>query len=152
MPVEKLKNYLNDKQIKYAVIAHSPAFTAQEVAQSAHISGNQVAKTVVLKVNGKLCMLVLPASDYVDLQSLKKLVGNDDIELATESDFKDKFPGCEVGAIPPFGNLYDMDVYMSDSLSKHNQLAFSAGNYSELIQLDSKDYQSLVNPQVLSLG
>ncbi len=152
MPAEKLKNLLDSNAIKYALITHSPAYTAQEVAESAHISGNKMAKTVILKVDGEFKMLVLPASHLVNVQQLQELMGAKNVELAVESEFKRCFPECEKGAIPPFGNLYDMDVYISDCLSTEKKMAFCAGNYSELIRLNYKDYQNLVHPKELHLS
>lgn len=151
MPVEKLKNFLDSNSIKYALITHSPAYTAQEVAESAHISGNKMAKTVILKVGDKFTMIVLPASHHVDLQQLKELMNAENVEFAIESEFKDHFPECDKGAIPPFGNLFNMDVYISDCLSHEKKMTFSAGNYSELICLNYKDYCDLVQPKALHL-
>lgn len=149
MPVNKLKEFLNSHKIKYVVISHSPAFTAQQVAESAHISGKEMAKTVMVKLDGKLAMVVVPSNVKLDLNDIQTRAGSPKAELANEHEFADKFPGCELGAMPPFGNLYEMDVYLDKALSKGKQLAFNAGSHSELIQLACEDYLRLVNPKLL---
>ncbi|MBN2216316.1 MAG: YbaK/EbsC family protein [Pirellulales bacterium] len=152
MPAKKLKEYLDDHQIKYTTIRHSQAFTAQEIAHSVHISGKDVAKTVIVKVNGKLSMVVLPASEQVVFSFLKEVTGADDVELATEQEFRDRFPGCDVGAMPPFGNLFGMDVYASESLGEHEDIAFNAGSHTELVRMRYEDYERLVQPKVVRLS
>ena len=106
MPIEKLKEFLDGNKVKYVTIRHSTAYTAQETAASAHIPGKELAKTVVLRIDGKMTMAVLPASHKLDIPLLKKAVGARDVEIAHEPDFRDMFPGCDTGAMPPFGNLY----------------------------------------------
>src|SRR5436190_21761223 len=106
MPVKKLKEFLDSHHVKYLSMTHSPAFTSQEIAAAAHVSGKELAKTVIVKNNGSLAMVVVPANDQVNFAKLREAMGQ--VDLASESEFKDKFPGCEVGAMPPFGNLYDM--------------------------------------------
>ena len=118
MPVKKLKDFLDGRNIKYVVIRHSPEFTAQEIAASAHVPGKELAKTVMVKIDGQMAMAVLPASCKVDLQHLRVTAGADNVKLATEGEFQDRFPDCEVGAMPPFGNLYDMAVYVADTLAE----------------------------------
>jgi Ala-tRNA(Pro) deacylase len=150
MPVRKLKEFLDRNQVKYVAIVHSPAYTAQEVAASAHISGKEVAKTVIVKLNGKPAMAVLPANQKIILQDLRELTGSDEVKFATEEEFKKLFPDCETGAMPPFGNLYDMDVYVAESLAQDEEIAFNAGTHTELIKLSYKDFERLVQPKVLS--
>jgi Ala-tRNA(Pro) deacylase len=101
---------LDSHQVKYVTIRHSPTFTAQEIAASAHIPGKQLAKAVIVNLDGKLAMAVLPASDTVDFERLKAAAGARTVALAHEQDFQDRFPECEVGAMPPFGHLYGLDV------------------------------------------
>ena len=108
MPVRRLKNLLNTQNVKYVTISHSPAFTAQKTAASAHIPGKELAKTVMVKIDGKMAMAVLPASSRLDFGLLKAAAGAHEVGLATEEEFKDTFPECDVGAMPPFGNLYGM--------------------------------------------
>ena len=149
MPVEKLKNFLDENNIRYVSIKHSEAFTAQEIAASAHVPGKELAKTVILDIDGKLAMAVVPASYHVDFRLLEKEAGATRISLATEESFKEKFPDCELGAMPPFGNLYDMDVYVSKSLAEDEEIFFNAGNHTELIRLNYKDFDKLVQPKVM---
>lgn len=149
MPSKKLKEFLDQNKIKYVTIKHSVAFTSQEIAASAHIKGRELAKTVLIKINGKMAMCVLPASYKVDFDLLKKAVDNDNIRLANEMEFKDKFPECDVGAMPPFGNLYNMEVYVAQSLLDDDEIAFNAGTHTELIQMSLKDFLDLVKPKVI---
>ncbi len=148
MPLRKLKDLLDDEGIKYLTIIHSPAYTAMEVAASAHIPGKEVAKTVIIKLDGKMAMMVLPASKMVDLDLIVALTGATSVALATEGEFKDVFPGCEVGAMPPFGNLYGLDVYVTESLGEDEMIAFNAGSHTELIQLAYEDFERVVKPKV----
>ncbi len=152
MPVKKLKDFLDSQGVKYVVIMHSPAYTAQEVAASAHVDGKDLAKTVMVKVNGKLAMVVVPASQKVSLDRLCSLVGTNEVNLASEQEFKDKFPDCEIGAMPPFGNLYEMDVYASETLSQDEEIAFNAGSHTELVQLPYKDFERLVHPKLAKIS
>lgn len=152
MPVQKLKDFLDSQKVKYVVISHSTAYTAQEIAASAHIPGQQLAKTVVVRLDGQLAMSVLPASYKVDLAALKEATGAQQVELAGEPEFRSQFPECELGAMPPFGNLYDMPVYVDESLTRDEMIAFSAGSHTELIKLSYKDFEALVKPKVLKFA
>ncbi|MBI5415412.1 MAG: YbaK/EbsC family protein [Candidatus Omnitrophica bacterium] len=154
MPIAKLKRYLEDNKIKYEVIGHTTAYTAQGVAQSAHIPGKEIAKTVIVKVDGedgRMAMVVLPASYKVDLVHLKELIGVESVELATEDEFGDMFPDCEIGAMPPFGGLYHLPVYVARKLSADEEIAFNAGNHRELIRMKYRDFERLVKPKVFDL-
>ena len=152
MPVSKLKNFLDDNNIKYVSIIHSQAFTAQETAESAHIPGDEMAKTVIVKIDEKPAMIVLPASEKIDLELVKSAVNADKVELATEQEFGDMFPSCEIGAMPPFGNLYDMPVYVEESLTNDENIAFNAGSHIELIKLSFKDFSRLVQPEIVRVS
>lgn len=149
MTVQKLKKFLDENNIKYVSVRHSNAFTAQEVAASAHVSGKEFAKTVIINREGTQIMCVLPASYKVNFEQLKENLGSDDITLANEAEFKYLFPDCEVGAMPPFGNLYNMDVYVAEILSQNDEIAFNAGSHTEIIKMSYTDFKRLVNPQVL---
>ena len=148
MPVQKLKEFLDSHSIKYVTISHSRAFTAQETATSAHIPGKELAKTVMIKMNGKMAMAVLPASSKVDFDLLKKATRVATIEIANEKEFKDLFPDCEIGAMPPFGNLYGMDVFVAESLTEDKEIAFNAGSHRELVKMLYKDFEKLVRPKI----
>ncbi len=152
MPVKKLKKFLDDHQVKYIVISHSKAYTAQQIAASAHISGKELAKTVMVKINDDMAMTVLPASYKVDFNLLREVTGAGKVGLATEEEFRYMFPECEVGAMPPFGNLYNMNVFVAESLAEDEEIAFSAGSHTELIRLAYKDFERLVNPIVLKFS
>ncbi len=149
MPLQELKELLDSHNVKYVIIQHSPAFTAQEIASSAHISGKELAKTVMVRVGAKMAMAVLPASDRVDLDLLKEATGAARVELASEQEFEDMFPGCELGAMPPFGNLYGMEVYVAEPLAEDEEIAFNAGSHTELIRISYKDFSDLVEPTIL---
>jgi len=148
MPVKKLKDFLDRENTKYVSIYHSIPYTAQEIAASVHVKGKEMAKTVIIKLDGKLAMAVLPASHQVDFNHLKRASGAQDAVLATEKEFKNLFPGCDIGAMPPFGNLYGMDVFVSRALTQGKEIAFNAGSHYELIRLSYKDFERLVNPKI----
>jgi len=150
MPGSRLKEFLDRENIKYVSIAHSPAFTAQEIAATTHIPGKEIAKTVVVKIDGKMSMVVTPASEQVKLNKLKEALGAAKVELASENDFKNSFPDCETGAMPPFGNLYDMKVFVSQALREDEQIAFNAGSHSELVRLPYTEFERLVGPTPLA--
>ncbi len=152
MPVRKLKEFLDGHRVKYVTFSHSPAFTAQEVAASAHISGRDLAKTVIIKIDGTMAMAVLPATEKLFCHFLQDATGATRVELATEREFQDRYPECELGAMPPFGNLYGMDVYVSDRLADHEEISFNAGTHTELMKLPYDDFERLVNPHVLALA
>ncbi len=126
------------------------AFTAQEIAASVHISGHELAKTVMIKVNNKLAMAVLPASYNVSFKNLARVVGTQDLALAQEQEFQLRFPDCEVGAMPPFGNLWNMKVYVAEKLAANEDIVFNAGSHTELIKMAYADYERLVKPKVVS--
>ena len=152
MPVKKLKEFLDKEKIKYVSIVHSPAYTAQEVAASAHITGRELAKTVIVQLDGEMAMAVLPANRKIVLQDLREVTGSDQVKFVAEEDFKKKFPDCETGAMPPFGNLYGMDVVVTDSLRENPEIAFNGGSHSELIRMLYKDFERLANPRVVKLA
>ncbi len=152
MPSQRLKDFLDQNNIKYVTIRHSLAYTSQEIAASAHIKGKNLAKTVLIKINGKMVMAVLPATHKVDFDLLKKAFGHENIRLANEHEFLDKFPECEVGAMPPFGNLYNMEVYVDESLTEDKEIAFNAGTHVELIQMSYEDFERLVQPKKIKFA
>ncbi len=148
MTISKLREFLDSHRIKYMVISHSLAYTAQGVAALAHVSGKKLAKTVIIKIDGVLAMVVIPASFHVDLDRLRKLTGAQSVEVASELEFKDAFPDCETGAMPPFGNLYDMPVYADETLAEDEEITFTAGSHRELVRMHWVDMERLVNPTV----
>ena len=149
MPVRKLVEFLDDHKVKYTKIDHSNAFTAQEVAKAAHIPGREMAKTVMVLLDGKLSMAVLPASFRVDLNQLREFTNSHEAVLATEAEFKKALPECDVGAMPPFGNLWNTPVYVASALTEDEKIAFNAGTHRQLVQLAFHDFERLVKPHVL---
>ena len=152
MPVKKLKEFLDGNNIKYVSIRHSSAYTAQEIAASAHISGKEFAKTVMIKIDGKMAMAVLPASYQVDFSKLEEIFGTKKVSMASEAEFKYAFPDCEVGAMPPFGNLYDMEVFVAETLAEDEEIGFNAGSHTEMIKMKYEDFARLVQPHVLKFS
>ena len=152
MPVKKLKEFLDSSGVRYVSIVHSMAYTAQEIAATTHIPGKEIAKTVMVKLDGKMAMAVLPASYKVDFGLLQKAAGVGKVELASEEEFKGIFPECEIGAMPPFGNLYGMDVFVAESLAEDKEISFNAGSHTELIKLGYKDFENLVKPTKLKFS
>ena len=144
----RLKDYLDENKIKYVKISHSRAYTAQEVAASVHIPGKELAKTVVVKVGDGFAMVVLPASRKINFDRLKTVVGNNEVSLAEEKEFKGLFPDCEVGAMPPFGNLYNQPVYVASALAEDKEIAFNAGTHTDIIKISYSDFENLVKPTI----
>jgi Ala-tRNA(Pro) deacylase len=152
MPAQKLREFLNKEKVRYVTVSHSPAFTAQEVAASAHVPGKDLAKTVILDLDGKMAMAVMPANQRVSLPELRDSLGVREARFATENEFKSLFPDCETGAMPPFGNLYGMDVFVSPELAEDEEIAFNAGSHTELIRMPYREFERLVHPKIVSLA
>lgn len=150
--IQQLREFLDSHGIQYVVISHSPAFTAQQIAASAHIPGKELAKTVVVTLDGKTVLAVLPASQKVDFDLLQETAGAQRAELASEQEFRGRFPDCDLGAMPPFGNLYGLDVYVADRLAEDEEIAFNAGSFTELVRMAYRDFERLVGPKVLRFG
>ena len=148
---KSLEQFLQGNHVTYKTLEHSPAYTAQEIAAAAHIPGKTMVKTVIVKLNGKLGMLVGPANWMFDLELLRKQLNLNTLELASEYEFQDRFKDCEIGAMPPFGNLYDMPVLVDESLLKGHDIAFNAGNHFELVQMSYEDWAKLVKPKLVHL-
>lgn len=152
MPLQKLKDFLDSQNVRYVVIAHSVAYTAAEIAAEAHIPGKELAKTVIVKIDGELAMAVVSASQHVNLSFLKAETFANTVDLATEDEFKERFSDCEVGAMPPFGNLYAMPVFADESLSRDKEIAFNAGSHRELVRIAWDDFEKLVQPRVMRIA
>jgi Ala-tRNA(Pro) deacylase len=149
MPVTKLKAFLDSRGIRYVSINHSRSFTATEIAESVHVKGRDFAKTVIVKIDDALAMIVLPANRRIVLHDLREWLANPHVRLATEDEFRGAFPDCEIGAMPPFGNLYDMPVYVAASLVDEPEIAFNAGTHSEVLKMAYADFEQLVQPLVI---
>lgn len=152
MVLRQLRQFLDQHHARHVVISHSAAYTAQEIAQAAHVHGEQFAKTTIVKLDGELAMAVVPAPQKVDLELLGAVARARKAELANESDFRSRFPECEVGAMPPFGNLFDMHVYVDEALAKERNLAFNAGSHTELVQMSMESFLELVKPRVARIS
>ena len=148
MPNDEVKALLDNQHIPYRSITHPMTFTAQQTAQVTHIKGHEMAKTVVVRMDGKPAMVVVPAPYHVDLERLKEETGAAQVELLDEQEFRSKFPGCEVGAMPPLGNLYDMPVYVEEELTADPEIAFNAGTHTEVIRMAYHDFERLVHPRI----
>jgi len=148
MPAKKLKEFLDNQNIEYVSIYHAAASTSQRIAATSHIPGKELAKTVMVKVDGKMAMAVLPASHNINFDLLKKMAKAEKVELTGELAFVNLFPDCEVGAMPPFGNIYGMDVYVAEILAEDEEIAFNAGTHTELIRMAYRDFINVVKPKV----
>jgi Ala-tRNA(Pro) deacylase len=145
MPTRKLKEFLDSNNVKYTTINHSVAYTAQETAEKTHIHGKELAKTIIAKTDDGMLMAVLPASYKIDFGLLEQVVSSP-VQLASEQEFESRFPGCDLGAMPPFGNLYNMDVFVDEALADDEEIAFNAGTHKELVRLAYKDFETLAKP------
>ena len=144
----RVKRMLDEQKVGYTHHTHTPAYTAQEVAGAEHVPGLEFAKTVMLTDGNEFVMAVLPATRKIDLPNLRKIVGNEKLRLATEDEFKGLFPNCETGAMAPFGNLYDLPVYVDRSLKEDEKITFNAGSHQDTIQISFADYERLVEPEI----
>ena len=146
--LKKLKDYLEENKIRYETMVHAPVYTSQEIAATMHVPGKELAKVVMVKVDGKMVMLVLPASYRVDTKKLKKVLKCKKLGISKEKDFEELFPDCEVGAMPPFGNLYNLEVWVDQVLTEDEFIVFQAGSHVETLKIKYTDYARLVNPKV----
>lgn len=146
--VNRLEVFLKENHILYDTVIHPEAYTAQETAASMHLSGNALAKTVMVKAGCAFVMAVLPASRRLDMAKLKEVLVEDDLRIAEESEFMRFFPDCEPGAEPPFGNLYGVRTLVDRSLAADAHFFFNAGNHHEAAGVDYKDYEAAVRPRV----
>ena len=149
---DRLEAYLRENQVPFQMQHHARVFTAQEVAASEHIPGKMLAKVVMALADGRLLMVVLPAPDRVDLAKLGMLLNTRDVRLAQESEFAAAFPDCEVGAMPPFGNLYNLPVYVDTTLAEDETIVFQAGTHTDTMSMRYADFERLVQPTVADLA
>ena len=143
--LKRLKEYLDRETVSYEILTHPEAYTAPELAEVLHVPGKDLAKVVMLKRGERFVMTVLPANWKVDVKRLKDIFGTSHIRLATEEEFKGLFPDCEVGTMPPFGNLYNMEVYVDQSLTRDEEIVFQAGTHYEAVKLRYMDFAKLVH-------
>jgi Ala-tRNA(Pro) deacylase len=148
MPAQKLKRMLDGRSIRYISINHSPAYTARETAASTFVPRREFAKTVIVDLDGEKIMAVLPASRHVDLEALRGLAQASAARLATEDEFRELFPDCEVGAMPPFGSLYDKRIFVDQMVAEVDDLCFNAGSHEQILRMECGDYLKLEQPVV----
>ena len=152
MPIlRKLKEVLDRAKISYEVYNHPQAFTAQEIAASQHVSGREMAKVVILKLDGSFAMGVLPANKMVSFERARFALRVKEVSLATEDEFARLFPECEIGAMPPFGELFGLPVYVDPALEKDETIVFNAGNHQQTVKMRYADFKKIVRPQVVAL-
>jgi Ala-tRNA(Pro) deacylase len=144
----KLKECLDSNKIEYDVLAHPQVYTAQDVAAAAHVPGRELAKSVVVKADERFALAVLPAPRKVNTDALQKALGAKEVRMAHEAEFVALFPGCELGAMPPFGNLYGVEVFVDRSLTRDEVIVFNAGTHVEAVRMKYKDFERLVNPTI----
>jgi Ala-tRNA(Pro) deacylase len=149
MVCEKLKKYLDDNGVRYEVLRHGEAFTAQEIAAAMHVKGKMLVKVVILNSDRGYIMVALPADRRVDIAALRAGLGLKMAALASEEEFRMLFPDCEAGAMPPFGNLYNVPVYVDRSLTLDRDIVFNAGTHYEAVKISYEDFEKLVKPKVL---
>jgi Ala-tRNA(Pro) deacylase len=154
MPIpEHISKYLNAQHVDYETHAHSRAYTAQGTAQAEHLSGKRLAKVVIIEMEDKKqIMAVVSASCRVDLDKLGQLIGTKSLHVAKEEEFKGDFPECELGAMPPLGNIYHMDVWVDETLKMYPTIAFNAGTHAETIHMFFSDFEQLVHPRIASFA
>jgi len=144
---KKLISYLNEKKVPYEILHHPEAFTAQTIAAAEHVKGRHHAKVVMVKSGGEHLMTVLPADSRLDLENLEKLTGKP-AAIESEAEFKDLFPDCAPGAMPPFGDLYGVPTYVDKSLTKEDYIVFEAGTHTDAIKLSYRDYERTAKPHI----
>ena len=145
---EQLEQYLRERKVAYQIQHHPQAYTAQQIAECEHISGKKVAKSVVFLTDNMKVLLVLPASHRVDIDKVRALLGTQNVTLAHEEEFRSNFPNCEVGSMPPFGNLYSIPVYVEESLTRQENIVFPIGTHTETMSLKYAEFARLVQPKV----
>jgi len=148
MPTQRVKDYLRENNIPFEYFSHTRTFTTQGTAAVARLSPAKLAKAVIMKVDGRLAMAVVPGSRHVNLHRLRRALQAREVRLAQEQEFADRYPDCEIGAIPPFGNLYDMPVYVDEAVAEQKEIVFNAGTHTDLIEIEYADYVRLVKPTV----
>ncbi|MGH2807451.1 MAG: aminoacyl-tRNA deacylase [Actinomycetota bacterium] len=147
---QRLEAFLRDNKVGFQIHHHPEAFTAQEVAAVEHLPGKVLGKVVVVAADDELALVVLPAPSAVDLDKVAPALGAKAARLAEESEFESRFPGCDTGAMPPFGNnsLYDVPVVVDRAVSEQDEVAFNACTHTDTVHLAYSDFARLVDPTV----
>lgn len=148
---KRLIDCLNENKAQYEILHHAEAVTAQRIAQAEHVKGRYHAKVVIVKSGDQHLMIVLPADHQIDLEKVEKAIGNA-VSLGKEEEFKSLFPDCAIGAMPPFGNLYNLPTCVDKHLSEQDYIVFEAGTHIEAIKMNYRDYEKIVKPKVADLA
>ena len=152
MATRRIQEFLDGNHVRYAMIRHSPTYTASEAAESVHISGRNLAKVVILVIDKHLAMAVVPATRDVDLTLVQREAGADSVRLANEAEFAHRFEGCQVGTVPPFGNLFGVDTFFDRELVTQQHIAFSAGTHHDVVVMNADDYVRLAQPTIAHIS
>ena len=150
--LERLRGYLDGEHAPYAIQEHAKAYTTQEIAALEHVAGRRMAKVVMVLADADLFMLVLPATERVDIASLDRVLGRSGVRLAHEEEFAQAFPDCDAGAMPPFGNLYGVPVYVDRDLARDQSIVFQAGTHRHTMEMSWADFERLVEPAIAELS
>ncbi|MCI0626903.1 MAG: YbaK/EbsC family protein [Acidobacteria bacterium] len=145
----RVKEYLEQNRVPYSHCTHRLAYTAQEVAAAQHVPGREMAKTIILKTDSLFAMAVLPAVMKINMKALRDELPFAHVELATEKEFAALFPDSELGAMAPFGNLYELPVYVDKSLAEDEEIVFNAGTHVDTIRIRYRDFARLVQPKII---
>lgn len=143
-----VKDLLSDRGVTFEVLEHRSTFTAGQLAQAVHVRGDEVAKTVLLKADGKFLLAVLPSTHNIDMKKAKEAVGAGQVQLAAEHEFGDLFPDCEIGAVPPFGSQYGVKTLVDEPLTHDEEIVFEGNTHQEAIRMKYRDFERLEEPQV----
>jgi Ala-tRNA(Pro) deacylase len=146
--LQRLQEYLDANHVPYEVLGHEKAYTAPEIAHTLHVSGKLLAKVVMIKADERFVMAVLPSNWKIDFNRLKEVLGSSQVRLAAEDEFKGLFPDCKIGTMPPFGNLYGIEVYVDQFLTEDEAIVFQAGTDDGAVKLGYEDFANLVHPKV----
>lgn len=150
--LERLRVFLDENHCEYTHTVHPLAYTAREVASAERIPAREMVKAVLIFGDGGYHMIAVPANRLVDFQEVRLTLGFTHARMATEDELRRLFPDCELGAMPPLGNLYDMPVYLDSSLTGEEQIAFNAGTHRDVVHMHTADYRRLVQPTVITLA
>ena len=151
MPMTRLEEFLNKNGVAHQVIPHPVAFTATSVARAAHVPGKEMAKTVVVDLDGQRVLAVVPAHRKVDLERLRQATDSFYADLEEEWEFAHDYPDCEPGAMPPFGDLFGLEVFVEPHLAQDAEIAFNAGTHTEVVRMAYKDFERLAHPRLVEM-
>jgi Ala-tRNA(Pro) deacylase len=152
MATRRTLEFLDGESARYAIIHHSPAFSAQEIAASAHVPGRSLAKTVVVKIDGRLALAVVPANRDVSMNLLRSVTGAQSVVLAEPAEFANRFEGCQLGTEPPLGNLFGVETFVDRELTQEDLITFNAGSRTDVVTMSFSDYRRIARPMVANIA